>query len=68
MNGIIEWTTKLRMRHTFKTVFLNTDNAGIDNEDALEVMKFKEPLHAITKQASIVKGSQMLISARDFFT
>ena len=42
-------------------------NAGIDNDESLHKMKFKAPLHAITKQASVVKGSQRLISSREFY-
>ena len=67
MSGIIEWTNKLRMKESFKTVFLNTSTTTIHNEDSINVSKIKEPLPAVTKQASIVKASHRLISAREFY-
>lgn len=55
------------MKPTFKMFFLDSVNAGIDNDESLPKLNFKAPLHAITKQASVLKGSQRLISSREFY-
>ena len=50
------------MKHIFKTLFLNTTNTDYDQDESIYRMNSNESLHAITKQASSVKGNHILIS------
>ena len=53
MNGVIQWTNKLRMNQPFNMFFFDSISAGLDNNESLPKMNLKAPLHAITKQASV---------------
>ena len=67
MSGIIEWTKKLRMKDSFRTVFLNNASAkNNDDNDSFQTAHTNQPLHAITKQASTDKASHRLVSAREY--
>lgn len=65
MNGVVEWTNKLRMKDIFKSLFLNTANAGYDQDESIYRMNFNESLHAITEQESGIKVNHILISSRE---
>ena len=46
---------------------MDSISAGLDNNESLPRMNLKAPLHAITKQASVLRGNQRLKSSREVF-